>query len=92
MNKLSFSSVLDRNIRRELVIQGSHMVNGTRCPAWSDQLKKWSESRRPDVQTSRRPEKAHLRANLIDWSTVMRHVRADLGGPRAQMTSGMRAD
>ena len=27
------------------VIQGSHMVSGTRCPAWSDQLKKWSESR-----------------------------------------------
>ena len=31
--------------RGELVIQGSHMVSGTRCPAWSDQLKKWSESR-----------------------------------------------
>ena len=24
---------------------GSHMVSGTRCPAWSDQLKKWDESR-----------------------------------------------
>ena len=21
------------------------MVSGTRCPAWSDQIKKWSESR-----------------------------------------------
>ena len=31
--------------KKELVIQGSHMVSGTRCPAWSDQLKKWSESR-----------------------------------------------
>ena len=41
---------------------------------------------------SRRPEKAHLRADLIDWSTVMRHIGADLGGPRAQMRSGMRAD
>ena len=29
----------------ELVIQESHMVSGSRCPAWSDQLKKWSESR-----------------------------------------------
>jgi len=27
------------------VIQGSHMVSGTRCPAWSDLLKQWSESR-----------------------------------------------
>ena len=27
------------------VIQGLHMVSGTRCPAWSDQLEKWSESR-----------------------------------------------
>ena len=27
------------------VIQGSHMVSGTRCPAWRDWLKKWSESR-----------------------------------------------
>ena len=24
--------------------QGSHMVSGSRCPAWSDQPKKWSES------------------------------------------------
>ena len=31
--------------RLKLVIQGSHMVSGTRCPAWSDQVKKWSESR-----------------------------------------------
>ena len=30
---------------RKQVIQGSHMVSGTRCPAWSDYLKKWSESR-----------------------------------------------
>ena len=30
---------------KELVIQGSHMVSGTRCPARSDQLKKYSESR-----------------------------------------------
>ena len=29
----------------ELVIQGSHMVSGTRCPAGSDPVKKWSESR-----------------------------------------------
>ena len=29
----------------EQVIQGLHMVSGSRCPAWSDQLKKWSESR-----------------------------------------------
>ena len=26
----------------KLVIQGSHMVSGTRCPAWSDPVKKWS--------------------------------------------------
>ena len=31
--------------KEKLVIQGSHMVSGTRCPAWSDQLKKWGESR-----------------------------------------------
>ena len=30
---------------KKLVIQGSHMVSGTRCPAWSDQVKKWKESR-----------------------------------------------
>ena len=29
----------------QLVIQGSHMVSGTRCPAGSDPVKKWSESR-----------------------------------------------
>ena len=29
---------------------------------------------------------------MFDWSTVMRHVGADLGGLRAQMRSGMRAD
>ena len=28
----------------KLVIQGSHMVSGTRCPAWSDPVKKWSVS------------------------------------------------
>ena len=27
------------------VIQGLHMVSGTRCPALSDRVKKWSESR-----------------------------------------------
>ena len=27
--------------RGKLVIQESHMVSGTRRPAWSDQLKKW---------------------------------------------------
>ena len=32
-------------IEKKLVIQGSHMVSGTRCPAWSDQVKKWKESR-----------------------------------------------
>ena len=31
--------------RSQLVIQGSHMVSGTRCPAWSNQLKRWSGSR-----------------------------------------------
>ena len=31
--------------KKKQVIQGSHMVSGTRCPAWSDQLKKWSERR-----------------------------------------------
>ena len=31
--------------KKELVIEGSHMVSGTQCPARSDQLKKWSESR-----------------------------------------------
>ena len=29
----------------QLVIQGSHMVSGTRCPAGSDPVKKWSEGR-----------------------------------------------
>ena len=36
---------IEREKKSKLVIQGSHMVSGTRCPAWSDQLKKWSESR-----------------------------------------------
>ena len=31
--------------KKELVIQGSHMVSGTRCPAGSDPVKRWSESR-----------------------------------------------
>ena len=31
--------------RKKQVIQGSHMVSGTRCPAWSDQVEKWSGSR-----------------------------------------------
>ena len=36
----------------KLVIQGSHMVSGTRFPAGSDPVKKWSESRAaaPKVQ------------------------------------------
>ena len=29
----------------KLVIRGSHMVSGTRCPAWNNAVKKWSESR-----------------------------------------------
>ena len=29
----------------KLIIQGSHMVSGTRCPAWSDQVKKCIENR-----------------------------------------------
>ena len=33
------------SVENKLVIQGSHMVSGTRYPAWSDQLKKWRESR-----------------------------------------------
>ena len=34
-----------KNEKKKLVIQVSHMVSGTRCPAWSDQLKQWSGSR-----------------------------------------------
>ena len=30
---------------RKVVIQGSHMVSGTQCPAGSDPVEKWSESR-----------------------------------------------
>ena len=30
---------------KQLVIQRSHMVSGTQCPAWSDLMKKWRESR-----------------------------------------------
>ena len=30
---------------KQLVIQGSHMVSGTRRPAGSDPVKRWSESR-----------------------------------------------
>ena len=37
--------ILKAWLKSKLVIQGSHMVSGTRCPAWSDQVKKWSESR-----------------------------------------------
>ena len=50
----------------KLVIQGSHMVSGARCPAWSDLLKKWSRSR---TMAGHGDEKAHLRNDLIDWST-----------------------
>ena len=28
----------------QLVIQGSHMVSGSRCPAGSDPVENWSES------------------------------------------------
>ena len=54
---------------RELVIQGSHMVSGTRCPAWSNQLKRWSGSRAAAPKgrcpvghgwISIRPERAYL--------------------------------
>ena len=31
--------------KRQLVIQGLHLVSGTHCPACSDQVKEWSESR-----------------------------------------------
>ena len=31
--------------RKKLVIQGLHMVSGTRCPAGTDPVKKWSEGR-----------------------------------------------
>ena len=33
-----------QGLRDELVIQGSHMVSGTQCPAGSDPVKKWSET------------------------------------------------
>ena len=33
------------NKHTQLVIQGSHMVSGTQCPAWSGVLQEWSESR-----------------------------------------------
>ena len=32
-------------MKLQLVIQGSHMVSGTRCPAGSDPVMKWSESK-----------------------------------------------
>ena len=32
-------------MEKKLVIQGSHMVSGTRCHAGSDPVKRWSESR-----------------------------------------------
>ena len=35
---------LQRDYSLKLVIQGLHMVSDTRCPAWSDQLKKCSGS------------------------------------------------
>ena len=79
------------------------MVSGTRCPAWSDQLRKWSESRaaapkgrcpvRHRGEFFRRPERAHLRADLIACSENFRHPGADI---RAHMTVdcrfGMKAD
>ena len=34
-----------RGNKEKLVIQGSRMVSGTRCPAGSDPVKKWTESR-----------------------------------------------
>ena len=43
MNKIGDGEM--EEIRREQVIQGSHMVSGTRCPAGSDPVKKWGESR-----------------------------------------------
>ena len=41
--EIELTSQRDYNLK--LVIQGSHMVSGTRCPAWSNKLQKWSESR-----------------------------------------------
>ena len=35
----------ERDIQFKLVIQGSHMVSGTQCPAGSDPVKKLCESR-----------------------------------------------
>ena len=36
----------ERKEEKKLVIQGSHMVSGTRCPARSDQLKKYRQMSR----------------------------------------------
>ena len=33
------------SLHLQLVIQGLHMVSSTQCPAWSDQVKQWSQSR-----------------------------------------------
>ena len=39
--------VLHFTVRSEdgVVLQGSHLVSSTQCPAWSDHLKEWSEIR-----------------------------------------------
>ena len=36
---------LPKSAFQQQVIQGSHMVSCTQCPAWNDQMKKWSGSR-----------------------------------------------
>ena len=45
MSNITHTYVPELELTKKLVIQGPHMVSGTRCLAWSDQLKKWSESR-----------------------------------------------
>ena len=68
--------------RLKLVIQGSHMVRGTRCPAWSDGK---PMSCRTQGCISRRPE-ADLKTG---WQNLVQKNRFEVWGaglgPRGQI-------
>ena len=43
--QVPYAQKAQKRRKSKLVIQGSHMVSGTRCPARSDSVMTWSESR-----------------------------------------------
>ena len=66
-----------------LVIQGSHMVSGTRCPAGSDPVKKWSESSaaapKGRCPVEHRGEFRDVRPFVCPEGAYFRRYMADIG-------------